>query len=153
MKSIRTGILFTLVLLYIVMTGGGTYEHLNVTTKVLRAPPESLAILHGPYAFNPIKFWAIFRPITILLFIASLAISWRAPYRNLLLASFVIDCLITLSTFLYFAPKTAILLKPNPSADILTRMNLWKNLNWIRLLAFYATSVLLLATFYRRAGK
>lgn len=140
--------LISLTLFYLVMLGGGTYEHLNVTTKVLSSPPDSLAILHGPFALNPVKFWATFRPLTILLFIGSLALHWKTPVRKLLLIAFIVDCLITLSTFMYFAPETIIIASADPNGsimpEVLNRMKMWENLNWLRLLAFYFVSVLLL---------
>ncbi|MBL7876902.1 MAG: hypothetical protein JNL53_14635 [Cyclobacteriaceae bacterium] len=145
--SLANILLFSLVLFYLVMLGGGNYEQLNVTSLLASAPPESLAILQGPYGFNPVKFWVIFRPLTILLFLGAIIFNWRSTIRRkLLLTAFTIDCAITLSTFLYFAPETAVLTAPDLYLDStgVTRIQLWKNLNWIRLGAFYAASLFLL---------
>lgn len=143
--------LIALSLFYLVMLGGGNYEQLNVTHTVASAPPKSLAMLQGPYGFNPVKFWAIFRPLTILLFIAALVFNWRVSTRRrkLLIVAFVIDWAVTLATFLYFAPETGIMVaaKYDSSAvdPILTgRLQLWESLNWLRLGGFYAASILLL---------
>src|SRR6187551_3681175 len=95
---------FALTLFYIIMLGGGNYEQLNVTHTITSDLPKSLSMMQGPYGFNPVKFWVIFRPITILLFILSLIFNWSISRarRNLLMVSFLIDIATTVATFLYF---------------------------------------------------
>lgn len=144
--------LLLLALFYLIMLGGGNYEQINITHLVASAPPKSLAMLQGSYGFNPVKFWVIFRPLTILLFLAALVFNWRLSTRrkNLLIVSFLIDCTITMATFLYFAPETGVIVAVKYDStyvdpDLHSRMQLWKNLNWLRLGAFYTSSILLLA--------
>ncbi len=153
MNTSRTAniVLIALVLFYLIMLGGGNYEHMNITPVITSSPPQSLQMLQGPYAFNPAKFWATFRPLTILLFIASLVLYWKRPgtSKNLLIIAFSIDILITGSTFLYFAPEAGAIVNTSSTitADSLAeRAQLWKNLNGVRLAAFYVVSVLLLIT-------
>lgn len=145
--------LLLLTLFYLIMLGGGNYEQLTITSLVSSAPPKSLAMLQGPYGFNPVKFWVTFRPLTILLFIVALFINWRVSTfrRKLLLFAFGIDWAITLSTFLYFAPETSVITSvkfESTTIDeiLLERMQLWKNLNWIRLGGFYIGAILLLVS-------
>lgn len=146
----RTGntVLIALVLFYLIMLGGGNYEHMNVTPVVTSSLPQSLHMLQGPYGFNPARFWATFRPLTILLFIACLALYWKqGPIKKLLIIAFSLDVLITLSTLLYFAPETGVILNAASTLsidEIADRATLWKNLNSVRLAAFYLVSVLLL---------
>jgi hypothetical protein len=71
-QNLAQGSLVALCLFYIIMLGGGNYEQLNVTSVVTAAPPKSLYMMQGEYGFSPIKFWVIFRPLTILLFIVTL---------------------------------------------------------------------------------
>ena len=144
--------LLTLALFYLIMLGGGNYEQINVTHIVASAPPKSLAMLQGPYGFNPVTFWAIFRPLTILLFIATLVFNWRVSTqrRNILIAAFVIDCGVTLATAFYFAPETGVVAAAkydSSSVDphLLGRLQQWESLNWLRLGAFYTAGILLLA--------
>jgi hypothetical protein len=147
---IANPVLFALVLAYLVMLGGGSYEHINVAPVVTQAPPMSTAMLHGPYAFSPVKFWATFRPVTFILFLAAIILHWRlSRRRNLLLLAFALDMFITIATFTYFAPETAVISRYSETAaaidsDQLARALLWKNLNTIRLLAMYAASITLL---------
>lgn len=143
--------LLLLTLFYLIMLGGGNYEQLTITNLVASAPPKSLAMLQGPYGFNPVKFWVTFRPLTILLFIAALVFNWKvsATRKNLLIASFLIDCGVTVATFLYFAPETGVLVSAKYDgavidSDLFERMQRWKNLNWLRLAAFYTAGILLL---------
>lgn len=142
--------LIGLTLFYIVMAGGGTYEQINVTSVVTAAPPKSLAMLQGPYGFSPVKFWVIFRPITLLLFLLTLGFHWKAGSvrKKILLFAFGLDVLVTLATFLYFAPETGVIAGgayiETVDPLLVQRAQLWKNLNLIRLGAFYGVAVMLL---------
>lgn len=147
---------FALTLFYIIMLGGGNYEQLNVTHKIISDLPKSLSMMQGSYGFNPVKFWVIFRPITILLFIVSLIFNWSISRerKNLLIISFLIDIATTVATFLYFAPETGVIASipiGDSPADptLVARAQLWESLNFIRLGAFYVVSILLLLTVNR----
>src|SRR4051812_23083625 len=143
----KTGniVLIALTLFYLVMLGGGNYEHMNITPVITSAPPQSLQMLQGPYGFNPVRFWGTFRSITFILFISSLLFFWKRPgiSKRLLIIAFSIDILITLSTFLYFSPEAGVIVSTTDSSMI-NRAHLWKNLNGLRLGAFYIVSILLL---------
>jgi hypothetical protein len=142
---------FALTLFYIIMLGGGNYEHLNVTPIITSAPPKSLSMLQGPFGFNPIKFWVTFRPLTILLFITAIILNWKisSRRRQLLIASFIVDVAVTIATFTYFAPEAGVIATaPFDSTRIDTKLferaQLWKELNLIRLMAFYLVGIMLL---------
>lgn len=133
------------------MTGGGAYEQLNVTRVVAEAPPRSLAMLQGPYAFNPVFFWITFRPLTLLLFVAAAVATFRTSARRLVLTALAIDIAVILTTYLYFAPETGSILQV-PYADktdphLLKRVTLWKNLNYVRLAAMFASSWILVKSY------
>lgn len=143
--------LILLTLFYIILLGGGNYEQLNVTTLVCSAPPKSLYMLQGPYGFKPMTFWVIFRPITILLFVFSLIANWNysVKRRKILLGALLVDVIITIATFTYFAPQTAVIAGAQYDSSLLDEVQfqqaqLWKNLNWLRLGGFYAGGLLLL---------
>lgn len=143
--------LFALVLFYMIMLGGGNCEHLNVTPVIASAPPKSLAMMHGPYGFSPVKFWVIFRPLTILLFVFAISFNWKLSIarKKLLIIAFVIDTTVTVTTFTYFAPEAGVIASaPFDStgidASLLERGQLWKSLNTIRLAAFYLAGIILL---------
>jgi hypothetical protein len=151
--KLANGSLILLALFYLIMLGGGNYEHLNVTTTVASAPPKSFAMMQGPYGFNPVKFWATFRPVTILLFIIAIITNWNfsSSRRKLILCAFALDVAVILSTFLYFAPATEIFIKAtfNENAidnTLFQSAQQWKNLNIIRLSGIYISSLLLLVS-------
>lgn len=155
-RNLANSTLFLLALFYIIMLGGGNYEHLNVTHKVASAVPKSLAMMQGPYGFSPIKFWVIFRPITILLFLLAIGFNWKisVPRRKLLLIAFLVDTVTTIATFAYFAPETGVIVSAPFDAEkvdtgITARAQLWESLNLLRLAAFYGVAILLLLTVNR----
>jgi hypothetical protein len=151
--------LLALTLFYIIMLGGGNYEQMNVTPVIASAPPKSLYMLQGEYGFSPVKFWATFRPITILLFIITLALNWKNSRKSLLITAFLIDIATTVATFTYFAPETEVFVSAayhvNAPVDsvVFQKAQLWKNLNYLRLAAFYVAAVILLMTVSRHGNK
>jgi hypothetical protein len=150
--------LILLALFYLIMLGGGNYEHINISGVISSAPPKSFYILQGPFGFNPVKFWATFRPITILLFIIAIIFNWKhsAFRRNGLVIAFVIDILITVATFSYFAPEigaiTSIPYVDSVDPSLAERTSRWTSLNLIRLGAFYIVSVMILVVTNRPAA-
>lgn len=147
--------LASLALFYIIMLGGGNYEQLNITQLVVRDLPKSLYILQGEYGFKPFAFWLLFRPLTILLFIVTLISNWKITNRRkLLIVAFMLDVVVTMATFLYFAPETEVIVNipfasNQVSQTLLDRAILWNNLNWIRLGCFYIGGILLLISLMR----
>ena len=142
--------LVLLCLFYIIMLGGGNYEQMNVSKVLVSAPPKSFAMLTGEYRFNPVAFWVTFRPLTILLFIISLILNWNiSPMkRKILLVCFSLDILVTIATFLYFAPEIGSMMSVPMSdevdSDLMARATRWHRLNYVRLGTFYLVAILLL---------
>ncbi len=150
-KQLANISLILLALFYLIMLGGGSYEHMNVATVVASAPPKSLAMMQGVYGFNPVTFWVTFRPLTILLFVVAIISNWSftTERRKLLLAAFALDIVVTLSTFLYFAPATEVLVSATYQENhideaLFQKAQQLKNLNIFRLGAIYISSLLLL---------
>ena len=149
-RTAANATLLALALCYVILLGGGNYEHLNVTMVAASAPPKSLAMLQGQYGFTPKYFWMVFRPITEVLFLLAIAFNWKttSSRKRLLLTAFGIDVLLTVVTFTYFAPETGVIAKAaftdtvDPVLQGIARR--WQNLNFLRLVGFYVASVLLL---------
>jgi len=142
--------LFALTISFFILLGGGNYEAINVTPKLVSAPPKSLAMLQGSYGFFPVYFWIIFHPLTELLFVLALIFNWKvSPYRRkLLIIAFAGTILIRGVTMLYFAPETGVITAA-PFSDtvdqsLVDRAQLWQSMNYIRLAAYYSIGVLLL---------
>lgn len=150
-KQVANTSLILLTLFYLIMFGGGNYEHMNITTVVASAPPKSFAMMQGPYGLNPVKFWVTFRPVTILLFLIVIVSNWSfmAKRRKLIFAAFTLDVAVILATFLYFAPATEVFVSASYQENhineaLFQKAQLWKNLNILRLGAIYISSILLL---------
>ncbi|HEY0741208.1 MAG TPA: hypothetical protein VGD40_07090 [Chryseosolibacter sp.] len=148
LDRLGSALVMLLCLLYIIMLGGGTYEQMNVTKLIVTAPPASFDMLMGEFPFSPVVFWTTFRPLTILLFIVTLVLCWKKrPTRNVLLAAFGIDSLVTISTFLYFAPEVGSMISAaaaNRVEGLEERAVRWYSLNYVRLAVFYVVGLLLL---------
>lgn len=147
LAPLRYYLLMMLALCYAAMLGGGFYEQLNITHKVASAPPQSLAMLQGEYGFNPVRFWVMMRPATLLLFVISIVSHWKTPLRKNLLAAFGFDVLVIVATFGYFAPETGVIMSSPFSEtvdpELLRVMQRWEKLNWLRMGAMAVVSLLL----------
>jgi hypothetical protein len=75
---------------YLIQIGAGFFA-LGVIGRVLiAAPPRSLAMLEGGYAYDGNVFWEMVPPITALLFLFAIITNWKSHRRVLLVAAFAV---------------------------------------------------------------
>jgi hypothetical protein len=70
----------------------------------------------------------------------------------------MVDIVITITTFTYFAPEAGVIAtapfdNTRIDASLLDRAQLWKDLNLVRLIAFYLVGILLLFVVNRNVVK
>lgn len=142
--------LFATTIFFFILLGGGNYEAINITPKIVKAVPQSLSMLQGPYGFSPIKFWVVFHPLAELLLILALIFNWRVSTyrRKILVPVMVVVILIHLATLTYFAPETGVIASATYSDSIdptlTARAQRWESLNYLRLAGYYLIAIALL---------
>jgi hypothetical protein len=95
MVSSRRNVLSNIALIavtasYLIQIGAGAFA-LGVVGRVLvAAPPRSLAMLEGAYAYDGNAFWEVVPPITALLFVLAIITNWKTRRRGLVIAAFLV---------------------------------------------------------------
>ena len=138
--------LFITTLMYFLMNGAQLFETAVIVPKWTAAPPESLQLFKGKYGLDFKMFWIIIHSLHELTFIATIIFCWKIdPVRNWLLILFVIHFAVRVWTLAYFAPNIMefqkIANEANGTTDLLSRTQLWKTLNYIRVGIFIAISI------------
>ena len=134
-------------LAFSIVVGGAVYEHASVIPRWSAAPPASLAMYQGPYGINPAVFWEMIHPITILLILVTLALSWKGPRRAYVLTNLIGYVVVMIVTFTYFVPEL-MEITGTPYADsidpeLVARAGTWELLSLIRLVVIMALAVAL----------
>ena len=88
-----------------VIVGAAIYEHIALWPAAFSEPPKSLSVFQGPYRLNAGAFWQGVHPVTLLLFVITLILNWRASRRKNVVIALVGYVLILIATFIYFVPE------------------------------------------------
>lgn len=147
MSSYKNIIYALLCLSLSIIIGAGVYEHIAVFPRAFAAPPKSLMMFQGEYGTNPGAFWKIIHPVTLLLFIITLTLSWKTERRKNVLIPLIIYAIILIATFIYFVPELMALVTTkyenvvNP--DLVERGSRWQVLSLMRLCVAIAIDLFL----------
>lgn len=149
MKS-RNLILSLATLVFILMVGGATYEHIAVVPKWSAAPPASLAMFQGDYGLQAEFFWMAIHPVAILLLVIALVLHWKTSKRKPILTVLIAYVVILIVTSIYFVPELMSIIG-SPYQDtvddsLLERASLWEALSLVRLVFLFIMSMMLLGS-------
>lgn len=138
---VLTGISFTIII------GAGIYEHLAIWPRAYSAPPASLTMFQGDYGLNSDAFWTKIHPITLLLLITTLVLSWKSPRKKYVLITLIGYIFILVVTAIYFVPELMEITKTeyadSVNPDLQQRGGLWENLNLLRALILVFLAMIL----------
>ena len=142
-------------LIYFMMNGAQIFENAAVVPKWSANPPDSLSLISGDQGINLKLFWIVFHSIHEITFLIAIYFCWKIePVRNGLLILFVIHIAVRAWTLIYFAPN--IIEFQNVSAtrsidpsELISRANLWRTLNYIRVAIFIGVSIALVPLWYK----
>jgi hypothetical protein len=139
--------------LFTLIIGAAIYEHIAVWPYAFAAIPTSLSMFQGEYGLNAAPFWMAIHPITLIVFLLTLLVSWQSARQRHILFALLGYGLILAITFIYFVPELIQLTGTPFSSEInqeLTRRGTqWENLSLVRL----AFLVLIAAYLYTGAFK
>ena len=119
-----------------VIIGAAIYEHIALWPAAFSEPPKSLSVFQGPFRLNAGAFWQSVHPVTLLLFVITLILNWRASRRKNVLIALVGYVLVLIATFIYFVPEL-LELTGTPYSDTVDpslqeRASLWETLSLVR---------------------
>lgn len=132
-------------LIYFIMNGAGIFETAVIIPKWTANPPASFQIFKGEYGIDLKIFWIAMHSIHEITFIVAIIFCWNIPgIREWMLALFAVHFGVRVWTLAYFAPNIIEFQKIANGAqitpDLAERTRRWKNLNYIRMIAFIAVS-------------
>ena len=135
---------------FIVVIGGGVYEHLALVPVWSSAVPASLAVFQGEYRLVPEKFWMLIHPVTIVLMAAALIANWVSDRRWLIILPLAGYLLILVITYFYFVPELMALTQ-TPFSDtvdaaLTARAQTWETLSLVRLGFLFILAITLLSS-------
>jgi hypothetical protein len=116
--------------------GAGIYEHVAIWPSAFSEPPRSLTMFQGAYKLNAAPFWQSIHPVTMVLFITTLALNWRTPRRRYVLIPLIAYVVILAITFAFFVPTllqiTGTTYSDTVREDLQDLGRLWVNLSLAR---------------------
>lgn len=135
-------------LAFAIVVGGAVYEHAGVIPRWSAGPPASLAMYQGPYGINPGAFWEMIHPITLVLILITLGMSWKGPRRGHVLFNLVGYVVVMIVTFTYFVPEL-MAITGTPYADTIdpdlqARAATWEVLSLVRLVVIMVLALALI---------
>ena len=141
-------ILWLATVCFLLMCGGGAYEHVAVVPAWTADPPASIAMFHGPHPLASGRWWTSVHGPTLLLGLVSLVLL-RAQGRRRLVAIAVGGYVVMLAvTLAWYVPELLALIG-DPSAAIQpaewkARAERWEALSLVRLGVLLALAFVLL---------
>ncbi|WFB67964.1 transposase [Chryseobacterium sp. WX] len=133
-------------LLYFLMNGAQIFETLLFVPKWASSPPDTLKLLQDENGVSLKFFWIILHSLHEITFILAIAFCWKIdPVRNGLLILLIIHVAVRVWTLAFFAPNIIqfqnLASATSVSQEIITRISLWKTLNYIRVAVYIAVSI------------
>lgn len=133
-------------LLYFLMNGAQIFETLVFVPKWASSPPETFKFLQNGKGASLKFFWIILHSLHEIAFILAIIFCWKIdPVRNWLLALFIIHAAVRIWTLTFFAPNIIqfqnLAVSSSISEEIISRISLWKTLNYVRVAIYIAVSI------------
>ncbi len=130
-----------------IICGAAVYEHVAVWPNAFASLPKSLTAFQGEYALNSGPFWMMIHPVTMVLFIIALIVSWKTQRKKHVLYSLIVYVAILATTFAWFVPELLDLVN-TPYSDtydesLTSRGSRWEILSIIRGVVLFATAIFL----------
>ena len=131
-----------------VILGAAIYEHVAVWPAAFAEPPKSLSMFQGAYRLDAAPFWMIIHPITVVLFIITLAMHWKTERRKFLLFPIVAYVIILAITFTYFVPTLTSIINSTNADTVDEKLKdsgqLWIVLSIVRAVVLFAMGMTIL---------
>ena len=128
-----------------IVIGAAVYEHLAVVPQWTAAPPYSLSMFQGEFGLKAQAFWIPIHPITLVLIISTLVLSWKTSRRKNILIALVGYMVILAITALYFVPSLLEITSATYSSTVdpvlTSRAKQWETFSIIRLFTLIGLAI------------
>ncbi len=114
-----------------VQIGAQLFAILVIVRTLIKAPPESLAMLKGPYGYDSSTYWDVFPNITFTLFIIATISNWKNKHRNWILFAFAVYFIAGLCAIFITGPMFTQLTNGEFQGEIDELANKWYTFDWL----------------------
>ncbi len=136
--------LLSLVAGLFIQLGAQLFALLVIVRTLIKAPPESLAMLKGPYGYDSSIYWNVFPNITFILFVIATISNWKNEHRNWILSAFVIYLIAGLCAIFIVGPMFTQLTSGELQEGIIELANKWYAFDWLVWLLTLTSGLLLM---------
>lgn len=127
-----------------IQLGAQLFALLVIVRTLIKAPPESLAMLQGPYGYNSSIYWDVFPNITFILFVIATISNWKNGHRNWILSAFAVYFVAGLCAIFVVGSLFTQLTNGELQEGILELANKWYGFDWLVWLLTLASGLLLM---------
>lgn len=143
------------IIAHFVLVGADIFGQVVISPVVLSAPPVSLSMFQGDYAYNSTVFWQPANMIALALLLIGLIVNWNTPRRALLLAWLVGTITITVASLSFIFPEYGEIVSTPFSAavdpQLVDRGADWRIISFVRMVAFLGIGLLPLLALTKKA--
>ena len=154
MKNIT---LMAAIIAHFVLVGADIFGQVVISPVVLSAPPASLSIFQGEYAYNSTVFWQPANMVALGLLMLSLIANWSSPRRNLLILWLVGSVVISAVSLGFIFPEYGTIVSTPFSAAIdpqlVARGEQWQVIAFVRMCLFLGLGLLPLIALSRSSTR
>lgn len=145
--------LITAVVSALLQAGAQLFAIVVIVNTVTAAPPRSLAMYAGPYAYNSGPFWEVMPTVTLGLILLALAGNWRTSRRPLLFVSVVLFIAAGLFTVLVMGPVQDAVVNVGYSDTVTESLRVqaarWRLLDWVGWVLTLSSGLVLVSALVR----
>ena len=135
--TIKNTALIAAIIFHFILVGATLFGNIVIGPVVLSAPPESLAIFQGEYAYDSTVFWQPVNMIALGLLLLALAGNWKTSRRGLLIGWLVGMVAVSAwsigSIFPEYIDIVSTPFAPGVDAELVKRGARWSVLSNVRL--------------------
>ncbi len=114
-----------------IQIGAQLFALLVIVRTLIKAPPESLAMLKGPYGYDSSTYWDVFPNITFILFVIATISNWKNKHRNWIFSAFAVYFIAGLCAIFIVGPMFTQLTNRELQAEINELANNWYTFDWL----------------------
>lgn len=103
--TIKNATLIAAIIFHFILVGATLFGDIVIVPVVLSAPPESLTIFQGQYAYDSTGFWQPVNMIALGLLLAALFANWRTSRRGLLIGWLIGTVVVTIWSLAFIFPE------------------------------------------------
>jgi hypothetical protein len=114
-----------------IQLGAQLFALLVIVRILIKAPPESLAMLKEPYGYDSSIYWDVFPNINFMLFALAIISNWKNAHRNWILSAFAFYFMSGLCAIFVVEPMFTQLTNGASQSEMNELADSWYTFDWL----------------------